>query len=197
VDLADVRFLPIDQARASHYLIQEGDILISRGNGTKAFVGIAALVPKIVQATIFPDTAFRVRVCHAKALPEWLTSIWNAPQVRQQIEAAAKTTAGIWKISQRDLSQIELNIPHVDEQREIIPCVEHAFAWLTKVAGEQARASELLPRLKQAILVKAFRGELVPQDPNDEPAAALLKRIRESSQTDAGKRRRRDRDFLD
>jgi type I restriction enzyme, S subunit len=43
---------------------------------------------------------------------------------------------------------------------------------------EYQKASQLLDRLEQATLAKAFRGALVPQDPNDEPAAALLERIR-------------------
>jgi type I restriction enzyme, S subunit len=77
------------------------------------------------------------------------------------------------------------------EQREIVRCIEAAFAWLDKVAAEQARAAELLPRLEQSILSKAFRGELVPQDPTDEPAAALLKRIRERSHNAAGRKRQR------
>jgi type I restriction enzyme S subunit len=49
-----------------------------------------------------------------------------------------------------------------------------------RVHLELARGANLLDRLDQAILAKAFRGELVPQDPNDEPASVLLQRIRAS-----------------
>lgn len=161
VDLEDVRYLPIDDSRASRYLLETGDVLVSRGNGTKAFVGIASIVPDIVQPTIFPDTAFRIRLSRTKALPDWFASIWNAPQLRRQIEAAAKTTAGIWKISQSDIAAFELPIPHIDEQQEIIRRIETAFGWLDLVTTEHANASRLLPKLDQAILAKAFRGELV------------------------------------
>lgn len=64
------------------------------------------------------------------------------------------------------------------EQEDIVRRVDHGFAWLDKIATEHARAAHLLPKLDQAILAKAFRGELVPQDPNDEPASELLERIK-------------------
>jgi hypothetical protein len=53
-----------------------------------------------------------------------------------------------------------------------------AFARADRLEAEAARARALLDRLEAAILAKAFRGELVPQDPNDEPASVLLDRIR-------------------
>jgi type I restriction enzyme S subunit len=47
---------------------------------------------------------------------------------------------------------------------------------------EYQKASKLCDRLEQATLTKAFRGELVPQNPDDEPASALLERIRAERQ---------------
>jgi type I restriction enzyme, S subunit len=164
VDLSDVRFLPITKSDAERFFLREGDVLVSRGNGTKSFVGIAALVPKVTQPTIFPDTAFRIRLATERARPEWFTSIWNAPQVRTQIENAAKTTAGIWKVSQGDLSQIKLLLPSPEEQDEMSRRVEAAFARIETLAAEASRATDLLDRLEQATLEKAFRGELVSQE---------------------------------
>jgi type I restriction enzyme, S subunit len=161
VDLNDVRFLPIAVSQAERFLLFEGDVLVSRGNGTKSFVGIAALVPQVPQPTIFPDTAFRIRLATQRARPAWFTSIWNAPQVRKQIEDAAKTTAGIWKVSQGDLSQIELLLPSPEEQDEICKRIDVAFACIEKAASETSRAADLLDRWEQAILTKAFRGDLV------------------------------------
>ncbi len=56
--------------------------------------------------------------------------------------------------------------------------IKTAFARADRLEAAAKRAHELLDRLESAILVKAFRGELVPQDPNDEPASVLLERIR-------------------
>ncbi|HEY8067225.1 MAG TPA: hypothetical protein VIF40_21235, partial [Methylosinus sp.] len=56
--------------------------------------------------------------------------------------------------------------------------IEAAFAKIDRIAAEAASARALLDRLDQAILAKAFRGDLVPQDPSDEPAEKLLEKIK-------------------
>ncbi|MCJ2093767.1 restriction endonuclease subunit S [Methylobacterium sp. J-072] len=178
VDLDAVRFLPIDARRAEPYLIQRGDILVSRGNGTKHFVGIASLVPSVDQPTIFPDTAFRIRLNQSVVLPEWFALVWNAPQVRMQIESVAKTTAGIWKVSQGDLARIKLIVPCIDEQCQVLARASSAIQWVDRLASHATHARKLTDHLDQAVLSRAFRGELVAQDPGDEPASVLLERIK-------------------
>jgi type I restriction enzyme S subunit len=64
------------------------------------------------------------------------------------------------------------------EQIEMNRLLDAAFARADRLEAEATRARALLDRLEAAILAKAFRGELVPQDPNDEPASVLLDRIR-------------------
>ena len=56
--------------------------------------------------------------------------------------------------------------------------METALAWIDRLAAEATSARKLIDHLDQAVLSKAFRGELVPQDPSDEPASSLLERIR-------------------
>jgi type I restriction enzyme S subunit len=63
-------------------------------------------------------------------------------------------------------------------QREIVRRVDRALAEIDRLTAEALAARRLLDRLDQAVLAKAFRGELVPQDPADEPAGVLLDRIR-------------------
>jgi type I restriction enzyme S subunit len=67
----------------------------------------------------------------------------------------------------------------VAEQKEIVRCVETLFALADQVEARYAKAKAHVERLTQSILAKAFRGELVPQDPNDEPASVLLQRIKQ------------------
>ena len=73
-------------------------------------------------------------------------------------------------------------IPPIEEQKEIVNRIEKLFKAIDLIEQEHQKASKLLDRLEQATLSKAFRGELVPQDPNDEPAAVLLERIQSDRQ---------------
>lgn len=71
-------------------------------------------------------------------------------------------------------------IPTHGEQAEIVRRIESAFDRIDRLTEDASRAAHLLDRLDERLLAKAFRGELVPQDPEDEPAEALLARIREA-----------------
>jgi type I restriction enzyme S subunit len=76
------------------------------------------------------------------------------------------------------IERLRLPVPDLEEQDRAIRNIETAFAWIDRLASQTTRARKLVDHLDQAILAKAFRGELVPQDPNDEPASVLLARIK-------------------
>lgn len=86
------------------------------------------------------------------------------------------------KINQNALNKIPVPTPSINEQKEIVRRVESLFALADTVEKQYLAAKQRLDRLSQSILAKAFRGELVPQDPNDKPAAELLKRIQAERQ---------------
>jgi type I restriction enzyme S subunit len=75
-------------------------------------------------------------------------------------------------------------------QKDILGRIETTFAVFDRLVAEAAAARRLLDRLDQAILSKAFRGELVQQDPADEPASVLLDRIRAEREAAPAKSRR-------
>ncbi|WP_223543309.1 restriction endonuclease subunit S [Pseudomonas sp. GL-B-12] len=81
-------------------------------------------------------------------------------------------------ISGEKIYPIELNIAPLEEQIEIVRRVEQLFAFADQLEAKVASAKTRIDHLTQSILAKAFRGELVPQDPNDEPAGVLLERIK-------------------
>jgi type I restriction enzyme, S subunit len=88
------------------------------------------------------------------------------------------------------LKAFGIPLPPPEEQIEILKRINSAFARADRLEAEAARARALLHRLEAAVLAKAFKGELVPQDPNDEPASVLIERIRaQRAQTPKGKQR--------
>ena len=99
--------------------------------------------------------------------------------IKEDIERLAPATAQK-NINLAILSEIPIRIPSVEEQSEIVRRVEKLFAFADRLEERLSQAQAAVQKLTPALLAKAFRGELVPQDPNDEPASELLKRLQES-----------------
>lgn len=112
---------------------------------------------------------------HARIDPEWIRLFLQARYEQTRAEAAGGVQPNL---NLGIVKAIQIPTPPIDEQRSAIKQLHAAFARAERLEAEAARARVLLDRLEAAILAKAFRGELVPQDPNDEPASALLDRIR-------------------
>ena len=183
-----IHFLPEENKRLPKALeprpllqIEVGDILVTRA-GPRSRVGITCLVQRSRTRLMLADKVYRLRARADIIVPAFLNLMLNAPQALELIE---KMKSGIsdsgLNLTQEKFLNLEVPVPPLEVQHRIITSVEAAFAWLDKVAAERARASHLAPKLDQSILAKAFRGELVPQDPNDEPASVLLERIKAAS----------------
>ena len=86
---------------------------------------------------------------------------------------------------------MDVPVPPVAEQQEIVRRVKELFALADQIEARYAKAKAYVDNLTQSILAKAFRGELVPQDPNDEPASVLLDRIRKQKDNDRLKKTKR------
>ncbi|BAL23786.1 restriction endonuclease subunit S [Azoarcus sp. KH32C] len=98
-------------------------------------------------------------------------------------------TTGRAKLTQQALNTLPIACPPGTEMMEIVRRVETLFAFADRLEARYAAARKQAGQLTPALLAKAFRGELVPQDPNDEPAAELLKRVA-ASRAEAPKARR-------
>lgn len=186
-DIAEIGCTP---AELSKTRLADGDLLIVEGNGSLDQIGRVALwggqisdcshQNHIIRARPFPST-----------LPKYGLYWLLSPLGRTAIERVASSSSGLHTLSISKVSALPIPMCSEGEQAEIVRRIDLAFAWLDKIAIEHARAEHLLPKLDQAILGKAFRGELVPQDPNDEPASELLKRIKADREWDERPRRRR------
>jgi type I restriction enzyme S subunit len=82
------------------------------------------------------------------------------------------------RISLAQLRLFRFDLPSLEEQAEIVRRIESAFSWIDHLTEDSTSARKLIDHLDQSVLDKAFKGELVPQDPADEPASSFLERIR-------------------
>jgi type I restriction enzyme S subunit len=163
----------------SNLWLEPGDILVQRGN-TIDYVGVPAVYNGPTKTYIYPDLMMRFRA-NESTTTAYLHFALSREEARNFLRARATGTAGnMPKINQPTLLSVPVPLPHLSEQQEIVRLLESAFARLDAVAAAHASAIAVLDRLDQSILARAFRGELVPQDPAEEPAQQLLARIKKS-----------------
>ncbi len=150
------------------FLIERGDFLISRGNGTLKLVGRGGLVLQQPDPVAYPDTLIRVRVDEDLIHPEYLALMWNSPIVRTQLESMARTTAGIYKINQQHLRRVRLPIPTLDNQRrvsdDLLALRDSSTNLRAGLQDCEARASSL----RRSLMDAAFSGRLNGQTTDDE-----------------------------
>jgi type I restriction enzyme S subunit len=94
---------------------------------------------------------------------------------RRIVEESSSTTLPI--INKGRFEELEFPLLPLAEQQEIVRRVERLFALADNIEQRYKKAQTFVDKLTPSLLSKAFRGELVPQDPNDEPASVLLGRI--------------------
>ncbi|WAK03199.1 restriction endonuclease subunit S [Methylobacter sp. YRD-M1] len=122
----------------------------------------------------FPDSVVGFVADPSKCMPQFVK--WSIDVISDHLESFAPATAQK-NINLAVLNDVRFRCPELEEQTEIVRRVESLFTLADTVEKQYLETKKRIDRLTQSLLAKAFRGELVPQDPNDEPAAELLKRI--------------------
>lgn len=149
------------------------DVLISLV-GT---VGMALVLPADAEPGIINPRLAKVTLDEELMLPEFLCVALQAPCIRHQIALTAHGgTMDVLNLS--SLKKLSLPLPPVAAQRSIIGDVERIDSILQTLFRTVHDVRTRAKALRQRILQEAFAGRLVEQDPRDEPASLLLKRIR-------------------
>ncbi|MBS1189555.1 MAG: hypothetical protein H6R10_1347 [Rhodocyclaceae bacterium] len=113
-------------------------------------------------------------VCGERLAPRYLMYAFMAGRGFLGMSGQGTTVTTIYMPA---LKELRLATPPIAEQHEIVRRVETFFAFADRLEARYATGRKQVDQLTPALLAKAFRGELVPQDPDDEPAAELLKRL--------------------
>lgn len=182
--------LPNNLDPRPHLALRDGDVLITRA-GPRSRAGVTCIVTGDQPRLMLCDKAYRVRVDRSKIHPQMLNLLLNSPEVLDAIDEMKTgiSESGV-NLTQAKFRELALSVPHKEEQTEIIRRVETLFAFADRLEARLQTAQAAANRLTPALLAKAFRGELVPQDPNDEPASELLKRLAASATSSPTRRGR-------
>jgi type I restriction enzyme S subunit len=180
-DYAEHRYIPIADEVARQLAIRAGDFFVSRGNGSLHLVGRGTLAQAPPQLVVFPDTMIRLRFIADGLLPRFASLLWSSRGVRDALEGKARTSAGIYKISQRDVAEVVLPIPPLGEQERIISRADELLSDLDAGVSALNRAEANLTKYRAAVLKAAVTGELTADwraaHPHAEPASDAVKRV--------------------
>lgn len=156
--------------------------------------GKSCVVRDLIQGVGFGSTEFHVLRCHAGMLPEYVFYFVVQKVFRSKAIPFMTGAVGQKRVPADYLRDCEIPVPTLDEQKRIVAEIESRFERADALEAVVDRTLNDAEKLKQAVLKKAFRGELVPQNPDDEPASVLLDRIRAARASELpakkGKRKR-------
>jgi len=175
VNLDNLKYLKENDVEDNNKVIN-GDLLIVRSNGSRELVGKNALVANLNKEYAFASYLIRIRPLLIAS--EYVLLLLNTDLIKEQFFSKAKSSAGINNINTEELSSTMIPLPPIEEQQEIVKRVKALFKTSDRIDERCKKAKSFTDKLTQSILNKAFKGELVPQDPNDEPASALLEKIK-------------------
>ena len=180
-----------DLAEITKYQLLPKTVLFNRTN-SPALVGKTAIYDG-ERPAIFAGYLIRINLLNA-IMPEYINYYMNSQRAKDYFWSVKTDGVSQSNVNAQKLGCLPVPICSLPEQQELVRRIEALFAKADAIENQVQEAQAQLKMFEQAILAKAFRGELAPQDPNDEPASVLLDRIRAgraaSSEKGTGKRSR-------
>jgi len=174
--LEEIHEIELFDGELERLALKPGDVLVVEGNGSLTEIGRCALWDGSIENAVHQNHLIRVRPIFMESafVETWLNSSGGI----ERLTKLAATTSGLYTLSVGKISRISVPVPPLGEQGHVIEILMTALdeQLRQQVAVEFALKQSAAQR--KNILKAAFSGQLVPQDPNDEPASVLLERIR-------------------
>jgi type I restriction enzyme S subunit len=181
LSLEKVDYIPehIHQQLEKRLKVQSGDVLLSCSGS----VGRSCIVPENLKFSLVRSVAVLRTLLD---MGEYISLAIRSPFLQSQIEEQKTQTAQA-NIFQGRIKVLALPIAPFDEQKLIIRRINEALQSIRFLEEQFIDLKSAFQSLDQSILSKSFRGELVEQDPNDEPASVLLERIQKEREKEKAK----------
>ncbi len=172
VNWSSVPYTDYEETKAEQYLLKDGDILFAR---TGATVGKSYLVKGITEKAIYASYLIRVQTYNV-FLPEYVKYFFESGYYWEQIRVGS-VGVGQPNVNGTILSKLNIPIPPIEEQKKIVAELSQWLNLIDIIESGKVKIQAAVRQAKAKILGIAIHGKLVPQDPSDEPASELLRRI--------------------
>ncbi|MEV6829263.1 restriction endonuclease subunit S [Amycolatopsis sp. NPDC051102] len=185
-----LKYLSVDHPDVAGLRLVDGDVLFNRTNSLE-LVGKTAAYRRSFGPATFASYLIRCRLL-PQVNPDWIALVINSPIGRKYVKSVASQQVGQANVNGTKLAAMPIPLPPPGEQERIVAAVGELLESLERGASVADAVVTRGNRLRRSLLVDAFSGRLVPQDPNDEPASVLLERIRalRAAQPKRGRTRR-------
>jgi type I restriction enzyme S subunit len=172
----ELRKVKASSEEIERYSLRAGDLVINRVN-SPSHLGKCLVVTNRNLPALFESNMMRLQLS-SLVNPVFVETYLRSVDGRQRLTANAKWAVNQASINQDDVNSTPAPIPPYAEQQRIVAEVERRLSVIDEIESTVEANLKRAAALRQSILKHAFEGKLVPQDPNDEPASALLERIR-------------------
>ena len=190
--LNEIKTMFIERESLPDLALEKWDVLFNEGGDRdklgRGWIWENQISPCITQNHVFRASPIIKSEYHAKFISYWGNSFGKS-----YFEKSGKQTTNLASINKTVLSNFPIPLSSLEEQQHIINMLGDIMSQIDAMDIEVENGIQRAETLRQSILKKAFSGQLVPQDPSDEPASELLARIqagRESIKKKGSKRAR-------